>query len=144
MSRPARSLKPSLNVLDKRTLLSAGQLSPLVAACHSAVKITEVKYYNYINVETSGFHAVDVTWQLYGQKKPGGGDELLERGRIGNLTGTPVRIASNNPSSSSFPAEFRFEYKVGKLTGHANARGTSWNRSGPQPTIPTFTLPAPR
>ena len=49
MSRPDRSLKPSLDALDTKTLLSAGQLSHLMAASLSAVEMTEVKYYNYIN-----------------------------------------------------------------------------------------------
>jgi hypothetical protein len=143
MRRTTRSFNPSVDQFDKKTLLSAGLIAHASAAHRGAVEMIDQKYYNYIGVQTAGFHATDVTWQLWGQKKPGGPDELLERGRIGNLGGSPVQIASSAASSSSFPAEFRFEYRVGKLSGRFNARGTSWNRSGPQPTIPTVTLPAP-
>ncbi len=144
MPRTPRSFHLSVDEFDKKTLLSAGHIAGAAAAEYrGVVEMVDQKYYNYINVQTAGFHATDVTWQLWGQKRPGGPDELLERGRIGNLGNSPVQIASNVSSSSSLPAQFRFEYKVGKLTGRFYARGTSWNRSGPQPYIPTFALTAP-
>jgi hypothetical protein len=141
--RTTHTFKPSVDEFDKKTLLSAGINAHVAAEPRGGVETIDQKYFNDIAVQTAGFHATDVTWQLWGQKRPGGPDELLERGRIGNLGSTPVQIASAVASSSSFPAEFRFEYRAGKLTGHFNARGTSWNRSGPQPSIPTVTLPAP-
>lgn len=143
MPRTPRSFHPAVDEFDRKTLLSAAHIAHAAAEYRGAVEMVDQKYYNYISVQTAGFNATDVTWQLWGQKRVGGPDELLERGRIGNLGSSPVRIASNVASSSSFPAEFRFEYKVGKLSGRFNARGTSWNRSGQQPYIPTATLPAP-
>jgi hypothetical protein len=65
------------------------------------------RYDNFINVQTAGFNATDVTWQLWGQRNPGGPDVLLQSGRIGKLGSSPVQIASTVPSSSSFPAECR-------------------------------------
>jgi hypothetical protein len=143
MPRTARSFNPSVDKLDRKTLLSAGLIAHVAAAQRGVVEMIDQKYYNYISVQTAGFPATDVTWQLWGQKRLGGPNELLERGRIGNLGGSPVPIASTVASPNSSPAEFRFEYKFGNLTGRLARRGTSWNRSGPLPSIPTVTLPKP-
>ena len=102
------------------------------------------RYYNYINVNTSGFTARDVKWELFAQRELGRPVVKLESGTIRVLGGTPVPIASKETSSSSFPGLFKFEYKVGDKIGHGEAYGTSWNRVGQEPPIPTYTLPAPR
>jgi hypothetical protein len=144
MTRPTCRIRPAFDQLESKTLLSAGVIGH-AAGGHAAVFVKtdqQSGYDNFINVQTAGFNATDVTWQLWGQRNPGGPDVLLQSGRIGKLGSSPVQVASTVPSSSSFPAEFRFTYKVGSMTGHANARGTSWNRQGNQPFIPTFTLHA--
>jgi hypothetical protein len=144
MTRLARDIHPSLDEFDTKTLLSAGQLAHLVGGSQGALLVPSQRYYNYINVNTSGFTAKDVKWELFGQKELGRPDVKLEAGTIKILGGTPVPIASKETSSSSFPGLFKFEYKVGDRIVHAQAYGTSWNRIGQQPQIPTYTLPPPR
>ena len=144
MTRLSRDIHPSVDEFDKKTLLSTGQLAHLVGGSLGAVDVQSQRYYNYINVNTYGFTAKDVKWELFGQKVLGGPDVKLETGTIRVVGVTPVPIASKETSSSSFPSLFKFEYKVGDKIDHAQAYGTSWNRIGQQPPIPTYTLPPPR
>jgi hypothetical protein len=144
MSRPKCRVRPAVDQLDTKSLLSAGAIG-FAAGGNPAVfakKAQQSGYYNFINIQTSGFNATDVTWQLWGQRNPDRPDVLLQSGRIGKLGSSAVQIASTVPSSNSLPADFRFTYKVGSQTEHADAQGTSWNRQGNPPYIPSFTLPA--
>jgi hypothetical protein len=144
MTRLSRCNQPSLDEFDKKTLLTAGQLGHIVRGSLCAVQVNSERYYNYINVNTSGFTAKDVRWELFAQKELGRPVVKLEAGTIRVLNGTPVPIASRETSSSSFPGLFKFEYKVGDRIDHGESYGTSWNRIGPQPPIPTYTLPHSR
>jgi hypothetical protein len=140
MTRRSRYIQPVLDECDKKLLLTAGQLAHFVVGLPSAVEVTSQRYFNYINVNTSGFTTKDVKWELYAQKEFGHPVVKLETGTIRVVNGTPELIVSKETSSSSFPGLFKFEYKVGNKIEHGEAYGASWNRLGQQPPIPTYTL----
>lgn len=136
MTRPARRLRPALDQLEGKALLSAGMIGHEIGAHPAVLRTEQNSYYNYLYVQTSGFTATNVSWTLYVQGKP------IQSQRMGNVGPNPVLVESSVATSSSFPGQFVFTYNVGTARKQTSGYGTSWNGQGPQPSIPTLTLSA--
>ena len=138
MSRPTRSLRPSLDPLEAKTLLSSGAVGH--AAGHPAARIArpELAQFYYINVQTSGFMATNVTWVLTVS------GAFVQSGTVGNLGGPPpVRVYTTKAAANTLPSLFTFTYNVGdsKTPSYTDTgAGTRWTGSGTPPNFQTVTL----
>jgi hypothetical protein len=130
-----RRVRPGLDQLEAKTLLSAGITGHAGAGRPALSARTEqASYFNYINVRASGFTATNVSWKLYVQ-----GSQIDSR-FIGTVGSALVPVKSSVGTSFSFPGQFVFTYNNGSARRQTSGYGTSWNGQGPPPSIPTLTL----
>ena len=134
MSRPTRSLRPSLDPLEAKTLLSSGTVGH--AAGHQAALIAkpELANFYYIYVQTSGFAATNVTWTLYVN------NQFIQSASVGSLGGKSVLVHTTVGAAISSTAKFVFTYNVGIPAGSDTGTATPWTGSGQPPYFQTLTL----
>jgi hypothetical protein len=141
MIRSARQVRPVCDQLDTKTLLSAGVIGQAPSREAAEFARDESVSRDYIDVQTSGFKATDVTWILMGERRVGGPLVELERGRVANLKANTVHVVSTAVSRSSIVGEFVFSYEDGSQRETAKGIGVARDGKGTKPSVPTLTLP---
>ena len=129
MSRPTRSLRPSFDPLEAKTLLSSGAAGH-AAGHHAALGARPELGANnyYIYVQTSGFTATNVTWNLMV------GMQLFQSGTVknGTLGGPPpVLVYTTKGAPNTLQGKFVFTYYNGTAKGSDTGAGHALDRVWP-------------
>jgi hypothetical protein len=149
MARRSRRIQPALDELDKKTLLSVGQLGNLVGASPGTALVRDAKHYFYaITITTSGFVAKDLRWSLVildlnAQKQIV--EKTLEEGRTGDVHPNQLkRIEAAKTTSLGNLGVFDFRYKVDGKPVHSlvQAEMSTERRGGFEGPVSVYFLPS--
>jgi hypothetical protein len=135
MTRPLRCFQPSVNDLDKKTLLSAGQVGHLMGGPLRAVELIETKYDYYLRVLNDTGRNLEhgaVKWELVSN-----GGHILHTGQIaGVFKNGESKLLVAGPSKNSLGDTFtlKFDHHVFR-----NIAASS-SSTGEPAFIPTYIL----